>query len=147
MKSKMLSQRDGRRTFAIVFDEGDEAVAGLRDFAREQRLGGSSFSAIGAFRDAIVAYFDWERREYRHLPQSDQMEVLSLVGNVALDGDEPKVHAHAVLGRPDGRVRGGHLIEGHVRPTLEIVLEEMPRHLVRRHDPRSSLALIDLEPD
>jgi hypothetical protein len=62
---------------------------------------------------------------------------------VALDGEEPKVHAHVVVGLSDGAARGGHLIAGRVWPTLEVVLVESPRHLRKRHDPETGLALID----
>ena len=40
---------------------------------------------------------------------------------------------------------GGHLIAGHVRPTLELVVDEVPAHLRRRYDPESGLALINLD--
>jgi predicted DNA-binding protein with PD1-like motif len=75
----------------------------------------------------------------------EQVEVLSLVGDIALDGDEPKVHAHAVLGRRDGSTVGGHLLEAHVRPTLEVVLVESPAYLRRLHDAASGIALIRLD--
>ena len=39
---------------------------------------------------------------------------------------------------------GGHLLEAHVRPTLELVLQESGGQLKRRFDPESGLALIDL---
>jgi len=50
-----------------------------------------------------------------------------------------------VVGKPDGAAHGGHLLEAHVRPTLELILTESPRHLQKRHDPESGLALIDLQ--
>jgi predicted DNA-binding protein with PD1-like motif len=67
-----------------------------------------------------------------------------LSGVVALGEGGPKVHAHVVLGRADGSAMGGHLIEAHVRPTLELTLIDGPRKLVRRDDPATGLALIDL---
>lgn len=70
--------------------------------------------------------------------------MLSLAGDFAARDGGRAVHAHAVLGRSDGMGLGGHLRAGHVRPTLELVLEETPAHLVRVHDPASGLALIDL---
>jgi len=73
------------------------------------------------------------------------VEVLSLVGDIALHGEEPKVHAHVVLGKSDGTAWGGHLVEAHVRPTLEVILTESPVHLHRKTDPNTGLALIDLE--
>ena len=43
---------------------------------------------------------------------------------------------------PDGIAMGGHLLKAHVRPTLEVVLTESPRHLHKRKDAESGLALI-----
>jgi predicted DNA-binding protein with PD1-like motif len=116
----------------------------LLDFATEQGLGGSHFTAIGAFRDVTLAYFDWEKKEYQKIPIHEQVEVLTLAGDIALKDGEPKVHAHVVIGKSDGTAHGGHLIEAHVRPTLELVLTEAPKHLQRRHDPETGLALIQL---
>jgi uncharacterized protein len=145
MRSKLLDESHGRRTFALVFDTGDEAMAGLSQFAREQRLAAAQFTAIGAFSRAVLAYFDWDTKQYQRIPVDEQVEVLALTGDVSEEADgTPKVHAHAVLGRWDSTTRGGHLMEGHVRPTLEVVLTESPAHLRRRHDPASGLSLIRL---
>jgi predicted DNA-binding protein with PD1-like motif len=143
MKSALLAERDGLRTFVVVMSSGDEALTSLASFAAEQRLGGSQFTAIGAFSRAVVAYFDWTTKAYQHVAIDEQVEVLSLVGDVTIDAGKPKLHAHVVLGKSDATAHGGHLIEGLVRPTLEVVLTELPRHLRRRFDPDSGLTLID----
>jgi predicted DNA-binding protein with PD1-like motif len=143
MKSALLQESEGRRTFMIVLATGDEAVQCVTSFARDQRLRASHFTAIGAFSNAVVGYFDWQTKAYRKIPIAGQVEVLSLIGDVTAGEDGPKVHAHAVLGREDATAHGGHLLEGHVRPTLEIVLTEAPAYLRRRYDPESGLALID----
>jgi predicted DNA-binding protein with PD1-like motif len=92
-----------------------------------------------------LGYFDWRRKDYQKIPLREQVEVLSLLGDVALDEKGgPKIHAHVVVGRSDGNAHGGHLLEAHVRPTLEVILVESPRHLQRRHDPESGLGLIRL---
>lgn len=144
MRSKLLDTIDGRRTLAVVFDIDDEVADGLLRVAREQRLEGSHFTGIGALRDVVLGYWDWDAKDYRRIPIREQVEVLSLVGNVALAPDRtPKVHAHVVVGKADGTAHGGHLIEGHVRPTLEVVVTESPRHLQRRADPETGLALLD----
>jgi predicted DNA-binding protein with PD1-like motif len=143
MKTALLADHEGLRTFLLVCETGDEAMQGLASFAAEQRLGGSHFTAIGAFSRAVVAYFEWSSKEYRHLSIDEQVEVLSLVGDVTIEKGTPKVHAHVVLGKADATAHGGHLIEGVVRPTLEVMITETPRHLQRRLDPDSGLALID----
>src|SRR5437588_7031499 len=143
MKTALLAEHEGLRTFVLVCETGDEAMKALTSFAAEQRLGGSHFSAIGAFSRAIVAYFDWPSRQYRQIAIDEQVEVLSLVGDVTVEKGKPKVHAHVVLGKADATAHGGHLIEASVRPTLEIVVTETPRPLHRRFDPASGVALID----
>ena len=91
----------------------------------------------------MVAYFDWRTKDYRNVPIDEQVEVLSLVGDITVDAGKPKVHAHVVVGKADATAHGGHLVEAHVRPTLEVILTEMPRHLQRRVDAKSGLHLID----
>ena len=142
MKSTLLDATSPW-TWALIFDKGDEPVAGLTAFAKAQKLGAAHFTAIGAFSDVTLGYFDRAKRDYKKIPLHEQVEVLSLLGDVALDKGEPKVHAHVVVGRADGEARGGHLLEAHVWPTLEVVLVESPRHLRKRHDPETGLALID----
>ena len=144
MKAKLLHEQHGDKTFALVFDTGDEVVAGLLNFVKQQRLDSSHFTALGAFSDVVVGYFDWEKKDYKRIPLPEQVEVLALVGDIALDRGESKVHAHVVVGKADGTAHGGHLLEAHVRPTLEVVLVESPQHLQRQSDPESGLALIRL---
>jgi predicted DNA-binding protein with PD1-like motif len=144
MKSALIDDRNGLRTFVLVLDTDDEAIGALTSFASSQHLGASHFTAIGAFSRATVAYFEWSSKQYHHIPITEQLEVLSLVGDIALEDSRPKVHAHVVVGKADATAHGGHLIEGTVRPTLEIVITELPRQLRRRLDPVSGLALIDL---
>jgi predicted DNA-binding protein with PD1-like motif len=143
MKSKLIDET-GQKTFALIFDKGDEFIDQLTSFANENDLKASHFTAIGAFRDVMLGYFDREKKKYKQIPIVEQMEVLSLVGDIALKGNTPQVHAHVVLGKADGTAHGGHIIEAHVWPTLEVVLTESPRHLYRKIDPETGLALIDI---
>src|SRR3982751_3995055 len=133
MRSKVLNE-NGERTFAVIFETGEEALSGLTRFSEEQNLTASRFTAIGAFSDVVLGYFDWKKKDYEHIAVNEQVEVLSLIGDIALDAGKPKVHAHVVLGLRDGSARGGHLLEAHVRPTLEIVLTDSPTHLKREFD-------------
>ena len=145
MNAKLIHDQQGERTFALIFDTGDEVMAGLKDFAARENLTAAHFTAIGALRDVTLGFFNPEKKEYEKIPVREQVEVLSLVGNVSREDGEPRFHAHVVLGKRDGSAMGGHLLEGHVRPTLELVVIESPRHLRRRHDPASGLALIRLD--
>jgi predicted DNA-binding protein with PD1-like motif len=143
MQSKLIHEEGGKRTFAVILQTGDETMRCLQEFAARERLGGAQLTAIGAFSAATLAFFDVETRQYRPIPVDEQTEVASLVGDVAvgLDG-KPSVHVHAVLGKRDGTALAGHLQEGRVRPTLEVIVTESPTHLCKAKDPASGLALI-----
>lgn len=142
MRTKIINQNPN--TLALVFETGDEVVAGLQRAAKDYKLSASQFTAIGAFSEVTLGYFNLSKQDYKHLPLREQVEVLSLIGDIALRDAEPAVHAHVVVGKSDGTAHGGHLISARVRPTLEVVLTESPRHLHRKHDPETGLALIDL---
>lgn len=144
MKHKLLASDAGERTFILVLDEGDEAFKCITDFAESEGVTAASISAIGAFRAATIAFFEFETKNYKKIPVQVQSEVLSMLGDVAVD-DEGKasLHLHVVLGLSDGSTKGGHFLEGHVRPTLEVMLRETPARLRRRHRPDLGIALID----
>jgi predicted DNA-binding protein with PD1-like motif len=144
VRSRRIEAHGGEETFVLVFDAGDEAMEGLTGFARERNVTAAQLSGIGAFSEVTLGYFDWQAKDYRPIPIEEQVEVVSLLGDVASNDGEPVVHAHVVVAGPDGIAHGGHLLAGRVRPTLEVVLVTSPATLRKRHDPESGLALIDL---
>lgn len=146
MRSKLIN--DGsEKTYAVIFETGEEVISLLQRFAKENNLAASRFTAIGAFSSATLGYFDWEQKDYEKIAVAEQVEVLSLIGDISLEDGEPKVHAHVVVGKRDGSAHGGHLLAAYVRPTLEVILTESPGYLKRSHDADSGLALIDIGKD
>jgi predicted DNA-binding protein with PD1-like motif len=144
MKAKVVEDADVV-TYVVVCDPGDEAVSALAQFARAERLEAAQITAVGAFEHATVGWFDRAARDYRRIRVDQQCEVLSLLGDVAEGQDGPIVHMHVVLGLSDGTTRGGHLLEGRVFPTLEVVVTETPAQLRKVMRPDIGIALIDLD--
>jgi predicted DNA-binding protein with PD1-like motif len=153
MRHTLLDSRDGRRRFVLVLDAGDEALAAIRRFAADQQLAGASITGIGAFARCTFGHFDPATKEFTRNSIDAQAEVLALIGNIAApdappddDGDDPGdgplLHIHCVVGLRDASARGGHLVEGFVRPTMELIIEESPTHLQRGHDRASGLVLL-----
>ena len=146
MEHKLLDESGGQRTFAVVLGTGDEVMQCLQSFVKDQRIHAAQITAIGAFSDAILKYFDWETKKYLDNPVNEQVEVASLIGDVATaPSGEPALHVHLVVGRRDGTAMAGHLGQAHVRPTLEVILTESPAHLRKFKDPETGLALIRME--
>lgn len=143
MHNTLLAENDGKRVFAVVLDAGDEAFACISRFANDHAISAASITAIGAFQTATVGFFDIETKTYLDIPVDEQSEVLSLIGDLA-EGDDGRasLHLHAVLGLRDGGTKGGHLLKATVRPTLEVIVTEMPGHLRRRKVEALGIALL-----
>jgi predicted DNA-binding protein with PD1-like motif len=129
-------------TYAVVLDTDDEVASELGRFVPEKEVEAASITAIGAFGDALLVYFDWQTKHYKKIVVDEQVEVFSLLGDLAVAEEGPAFHLHALLGRADGSVVGGHLLEAHVRPTLEVILTQPPSYLPKRRDPPTGLPLI-----
>lgn len=142
MKSRLL-HRDPQ-TYILVFADGDEVSSGIKQFATDHDVRSGYFVGLGAFSTATVAFFDMQRKEYDPIRIREQVEVLSLTGNLSRHEGRPAVHAHVVIGRRDGSALGGHLLEGHVRPTLEVIVTVYAEPVERRRDEATGLPLIDV---
>jgi predicted DNA-binding protein with PD1-like motif len=147
MHSKILLDRgDGGRTFAVILEKGDEVLSSISAFARKEHISAAQITGIGAFSDVTLKYFDWHRKYYRKIPVREQVEVASLIGDVALDPEgQPAIHIHLVVGCKDGAALAGHLGEAHVRPTLEVIINEQPSYLQKTSDSETGLALINVK--
>ena len=143
MQVELLSQGEGTREYAVIFGKGDEAFSGLLDFAEKYHVTSAHFTAIGALNGATVAWFDPQRKMYKKIPIAGQVEVISMIGDIALYRGKPVVHTHMVVGRSDGTTQGGHVLDAYVSPTLEVMVTVDPVTLQKRFDPETDLTLID----
>jgi predicted DNA-binding protein with PD1-like motif len=143
MRYKLID--DTPKTYIAVFDTGDELAEGLRALAVELQLSAASFKAIGGLSSVRLGWFSWTTKKYEPCVTLDeQLELLSLIGDVAMYDGVPQVHAHAIIGKADGTAHGGHLLHAVIRPTCEVVLVESPAQLQKHIDPESGIALIRL---
>jgi predicted DNA-binding protein with PD1-like motif len=144
MKAKLLHDKDGLRTFAIVFDKGDEVRKQLLEFANTNRFADAHLTAIGAFSEVKLGFFDRQQKAYKTIPVNEQVEVLSFSGNIVQKDGKPTLHAHVVFGMSVGSAHGVHFLEVRVWPKLEMIVSEMPVHLRRSHVEESGMSLIYL---
>ena len=143
MKARLLSENAGVKNYVIVLAKGDEVMSGLTDFARQNKVTSASFTAIGAFSHVTVAWFDDSKREFKLNPINQQVELVSMIGNITLVNDQPAVHTHVAVASSDGTVRGGHVINAFVFPTLEVFMTVYPTPLHKEPDEATGLKLID----
>jgi predicted DNA-binding protein with PD1-like motif len=142
-KVKLIRDDNKTKEYAVIFGKGDEAFSGLMDFADTYHVTNGHFTAIGALSGAVLAWFDPQKKMYREIPIHAQVEVVSMIGDFALYQGKPALHTHMVVGHPDGTTSGGHVIEAHVFPTLEVMVTVDAVPLYKRLDPDTDLMLID----
>lgn len=145
MQAREVSRAaDGTRTFAIVFGKGDHVMSGLTEWAEREHVGGGHLTAIGALSSAHFGWFDKDRRAYRDIVIDRQAECIGLTGDIGMVDGNPALHVHGSVGLPNGDVRGGHLIEAVVWPTLEVFVTVTPKPLVKHEDAETTLDLFTL---
>jgi uncharacterized protein len=133
VKIRQLDDAGGRRTFVLVCARGDDPVEALTDAAKRFDLRAASLTGIGAFAAVTLGFFDHARRDYRRRVIREQVEVVSLIGNIALDQGSPRVHAHVVVGRSDGGRSVGTCSAGAwTRPSRSPSWKRRPRSRGRR---------------
>jgi uncharacterized protein len=145
MKAKLLARTGNLREWALIFAAADEVMTELKGFAASEHLKAARFTGIGAFANVTIAWFDLQKQSYQPIQIDEQVEVLSLIGDVADLNGEASVHAHICVAKRDGSAHGGHLQSGRVRPTLELIISEAPAHLRKSFRPEFGIALIDLD--
>jgi uncharacterized protein len=143
MKVKLVKDTAEEKVYSVIFYKGDEALSGLTDFALKYKVYDAHFTAIGAVSSAILAWLDLPHKIYRAIPVQDQVEVVSLIGDIASYQGKPIVHMHAVLGKKDGSTVGGHVFEANVNPTLEVFITANATSLMKKPDDESGMKLID----
>lgn len=143
MRSKLINSGE-LKIFALVLDDNDEVIQSLQDFAKENNLKAGQFTGIGAFSNVTLGFFDFNKKDYLKNEVNEQVELLSLIGDITLYKNEHKVHPHVVIGKRDGTACGGHLLKAIVHPTLELIINESPGYLQREMNEETGLPLIKI---
>jgi uncharacterized protein len=143
MQAELLNPGEPTKQYAVIFYQKDEAFSGLMEFAEKYHVTSAHFTAIGALNKATLGWFDPQRKMYKKIPINGQHEVIAMSGDIALYQGNPVVHAHMVVGSPDGTTRAGHVLDAYVSPTLEVMVTVDPIAMHKRLDPETDLTLID----
>ncbi len=142
VKVRLLSKTGQTKTYVLIFSPGDEVRSGLNDFARKYKVKSAHYTAIGDVFSAKVGFFDYQRKMFKVIPV-DTAEIASFMGNIAISNDKPVAHTHVSLAFNDGSVKGGHLLELYVGPTLELFITVEPTPLYKKLDAKFNAGIID----
>lgn len=143
VKVKLISDNGSTSTYAIIFAAGDEIISGLKEFADKYQVKSAHFTAIGDASSAKFGWYDKSRKMFKVNEIKGFAEITSLIGDIALNNNNPVVHAHINLATEDGLVHGGHLLEAFVAPTLEVIMTVEPVPLHKKPNEEFGIFIID----
>ncbi len=140
----MLFSRLGPGRFIIRLEKGDDTLASIKRFAEANRIGAALFEGIGSLNTAKLGHYDFATKEYKYEVFREDLEILSLSGNISVMNRKPLPHAHVTLGKRDFSVIGGHLDDGSSANMVEIGLVTLPGKLAKSRDDEVGLNLLQL---
>jgi hypothetical protein len=131
-----------KRTIIGQRPHGTDLLEGLTQFVQKENIRCGRIHGIGATTHAIIAYYDQNTKKYNSMEFKSGMEILNLTGNVSIRDGKPFVHVHILLGDPQGKVFGGHLMPGTKLWACEVFVDEFDgEDLVRGQDEKTGLFL------
>jgi len=110
-----------KKAIVLRIDKDEEFVSVMKEIVKKLNIESGLFFAIGAVKSVIISFYDHQTKTYIDKQIDQDMEVLSLNGNISYiyGEDEVVVHSHIVLSDKDFGVIGGHLKKAIVSVTLE----------------------------
>ncbi len=136
-----IALQDNRR-FVLRFDRGEEVIEALGQFMQEQKMSACAFNGIGACSMVELGYFNEYLKDYRKKPITENLEVISLIGNGTIMDSKPAIHAHGVFARTDFSILGGHVFKLKISVTCEVFLIKLDGTLGRQNNPEFNLNLL-----
>jgi predicted DNA-binding protein with PD1-like motif len=137
---KIILQEDNY--YLLRFDKGENILDELIDFSTQKNIQAAHFTCIGSSKELILSYYNLKTKEYEdHVIQED-LEVISITGNIAYKDNKPIIHAHGVFSKHDLSTIGGHIKKLVVSATCEVSLTTFSMQITRTFDPDTGLNLL-----
>ena len=139
-----MQYRETPQGYVLVLDRDDEVLESITRFATETGVRAASFHGIGAVGKLTLGFYDLAAQSYERRSWEEDLEVASLVGNLAVVDGGPFPHVHGVFGRRDFTALAGHVFEAVVSVTIELAVATAPEAIQRSPVDFCDLKLMEL---
>jgi predicted DNA-binding protein with PD1-like motif len=136
-----LILQDSRR-YMLRFDLGEDFLTVFSNFLTAEKITAATFTAIGTAAEVELAYFDLTTKQYNRHKVNEDLEILSLIGNISVMGGRPAVHTHGSFSKSDFSLVGGHVVNFTVGSTCELHLIVLSGQMERANNPELNLNLL-----
>ena len=131
-------------TIAVRLQVGEEIVASLTELCERLQLHTATIAGLGAVNRVTCGLFDPVKKSYLSHHYEQDLEIVSLVGNITRMQQKPYLHLHASFADEQGRVFGGHLNEAWISATAELFITVLPGQIGRFADEQTGLNLMEI---
>jgi len=139
----MISHKIQKESYLLRIEPNEELFKSLLDFAYKKKIKSAFFYGLGACKSCVIGRYNAKNKNYDWRKFNQEMEILSLVGNLTWKNRELYLHIHCTLADKNLKSIGGHLKELIVFPTCEILLTSFTKKVNRFYDNFTNLYLID----
>lgn len=117
--------------YVLRLDPGEEIIASIAQFAQETGVELASVQAIGACNQVEYGLYNLETQEYHLNTKEEDLELVSLIGNINTMDGEHYSHFHATFADQAGHVWGGHLNKAVISATGEFMIHTIQGNVDR----------------
>lgn len=128
--------------YLLRFDRNEHLWDHLTTFCKKENIQAATFSAIGAAGELLLSFYHLPEKKYADHSVKEDVEILTITGNISLLQDNYIVHAHGSFGKQDLSVIGGHIKCLVVSATCEVSLQVLPGKIERAYDNNTGLNLL-----
>ncbi|MDH4210003.1 MAG: DNA-binding protein [candidate division WOR-3 bacterium] len=139
-----MKMKKFNNNWVIRLEKNEEIISALREGIQRAGIEGAFFYGLGVGKNLELGFFDAHQKNYVKKRFEDEYEFTNLVGNISVVDGQITVHCHATITNKEFQAFGGHLFEGVVQATLEIILFPFDKPLTRRLDENTGLKLLEL---
>jgi len=143
MKYRLINTNGKVKTYMVTLFRGDDILSGMSEFAEKEGIKFAQFNGVGAISSGRLGSYDRDKQMYHIYTVQQQAEIVSFTGNIATYSGKPVVHVHMSISQSDFTVRGGHLFQGTVWPTLEIMVTAFPEGVYKKKEDDTGFVLTD----
>ncbi|MDD2446863.1 MAG: DNA-binding protein [Tissierellia bacterium] len=125
--------------YVVRLDIGEDIVQSVKELAEKEGIRLGVVTGIGAVNKATIGLYEVSKQQYISTELSEDMEIVSLGGNISEMNGEVYVHLHIALGCSGSNVKAGHLNSAIISGTGELIIDEIVGAVDRVKDNVSGL--------
>ncbi len=137
-----MDYRKAGNRYILRLNRGEEIISSIQDLCRKENIKSGSVSGIGATQSVEAGFYSFKKKNYCGYCFNQNMEILSLLGNISTKDNEPYLHLHIVVSNDEGEALGGHLTKAIISVTAEIFIDVIDIALNREPDTLTGINLI-----